>query len=164
MDRHGPPPCEVDVVHYLQSRVVERYPDPPLLVVVVVVFYRRFKIKTVAGQDDFASMHEAVTRRYKRLQKEKQVMPDLVVVDGGAGQVSAAGSALKALNLEIPLIGLAKENEEIYLPNEATPRKLDVNSRGMLLLRQIRDATHNFALRYNIKRRQMNLRNQFTKK
>ena len=125
--------------------------------------YRRFKIKTVAGQDDFAAMHEAVTRRYKRLLDEKTAMPDLVVVDGGAGQVSAAKVALKSLGLELPLIGLAKEHEEIYLPNEGTPRKFDENSAMMLLLRQIRDAAHNFAVRYNRKRRQMKMRNEFRK-
>ena len=126
--------------------------------------YRRFKIKNVKGQNDFAAMQEAVTRRYKRLQDEKQSMPDLVMVDGGAGQVSAAHSALTALKLEIPLMGLAKEHEEIYLPNEETPRKFDENTRMMLLLRQIRDATHNFAVRYQRKRRQIQMRKQFDKK
>jgi excinuclease ABC subunit C len=126
--------------------------------------YRRFKIKNVSGQDDFAAMQEAVTRRYKRLLDEKVAMPDLVVVDGGAGQVGAANLALKALGLELPLIGLAKEHEEIYLPDERTPRKFDPNSRMMLLLRQIRDATHNFAVRYNRKRRQMKMRDEFGKK
>ena len=126
--------------------------------------YRRFKIKTVTGQDDFAAMHEAVTRRYKRLLEEKKLMPDLLIVDGGAGQVSAAYSALKKLELELPLIGLAKEHEEIYLPNEETPRRFDTNSRMMLLLRQIRDSAHHFAVRYNRKRRQMQLKEQFKKK
>ena len=124
--------------------------------------YRRFKIKKVSGQDDFAAMQEAVARRYKRLLDEKLSMPDLVVVDGGAGQVGAAHSALKSLGLELPLIGLAKEHEEIYLPNERSPRKFESNSRMMLLLRQIRDATHNFAVRYNRKRRQMKMRTQFS--
>ena len=126
--------------------------------------YRRFKIKTVTGQDDFAAMHEAVTRRYRRLLDEKQPMPDLVVVDGGAGQVSAAQSALRKLELELSLIGLAKENEEVYLPNEGAARKFETNSRMMLLLRQIRDSAHDFAVRYNRKRRQMELRKQFNKK
>jgi excinuclease ABC subunit C len=125
--------------------------------------YRRFKIKNVEGQDDFAAMQEAVTRRYKRLLAEKLVMPDLVVVDGGAGQVGAANSALKSLGLELALIGLAKEHEEIYLPNEKAPRKFNANSRMMLLLRQIRDAAHNFAVRYNRKRRQMKMRDEFRK-
>ena len=126
--------------------------------------YRRFKMKQVSGQDDFAAMHEAVTRRYRRLRDEKLLMPDLVMVDGGAGQVSAAHSALMSLGIDLQLIGLAKENEEIYLPNEKMPRKFDVNSNMMLLLRQIRDATHNFAVRYHRKRRQMQMRDRFSKK
>jgi excinuclease ABC subunit C len=125
--------------------------------------YRRFKIKNVSGQDDFAAMKEAVTRRYKRLLDENQQMPDLVMVDGGAGQVGAAQSALQSLGLKLPLIGLAKEHEEIYLLNETSPKKFESNSRMMLLLRQIRDATHNFAIRYNRKRRQMKMKQQFNK-
>ena len=73
-------------------------------------------------------------------------MPDLVIVDGGAGQVAAARFGSKISWVSIPLIGLAKENEEIYLPDEKVPRQFDVNSRMMLLLRQIRDATHDFAV------------------
>ena len=120
--------------------------------------YRKFKIKTVVGQDDFASMGEVVARRYKRLSEEKASMPDLVVIDGGPGQVAAAKSALVSLGLQIPLIGLAKEHEEIYLPDEATPLKFDKNSRMMLFLRKVRDETHRFSLGYNQKRRQMKLR------
>lgn len=123
--------------------------------------YRRFKIKSITGQDDFAAIHEVVTRRYKRLLKENLLMPDLVVVDGGAGQVSTANLALKSLGLQLPLIGLAKEKEEIYLPEENVPRQFDTNSRMMLLLRQVRDAAHNFALGYNRKRRQMKMRGEF---
>lgn len=126
--------------------------------------YRRYKMKNVSGQNDFAAMHEVVTRRYRRLRDEKSLIPDLVMVDGGAGQVSAAYSALTSLGLALPLVGLAKEYEEIYLPNENLPRKFDRNSRMMLLLRQIRNATHNFAVRYQRKRRQMQMRNQFDKK
>jgi excinuclease ABC subunit C len=123
--------------------------------------YRKFKIKTVTGQDDFASVKEVVTRRYKRLMEEKAQIPDLVVIDGGPGQVSAAEAALKSLGLQLPLIGLAKEHEEIYLPNESAPRRADKNSRMMLLLRQMRDAAHDFSVRYNIKRRQMKMREEF---
>jgi len=126
--------------------------------------YRKFKIKTVVGQDDFASMGEVVARRYKRLSEEKASMPDLVVIDGGPGQVAAAKSALVSLGLQIPLIGLAKEHEEIYLPDEATPLKFDKNSRMMLFLRKVRDETHRFSLGYNQKRRQMKLRSEFEKK
>jgi excinuclease ABC subunit C len=123
--------------------------------------YRKFKIKTVMGQDDFASMNEVVTRRYKRLQEEDAQMPDLIIIDGGPGQVSAAQAALNALKLKISMIGLAKENEEIYKPNEQTPIQLDKNSRMMLLIRQIRDATHDFSLGYNRKRREMQMRDEF---
>jgi excinuclease ABC subunit C len=126
--------------------------------------YRKFKIKTVVGQDDFASMNEVVNRRYKRLKDENAQMPDLIIIDGGPGQVSAAQAALNTLQLKISLIGLAKENEEIYKPNEQTPIQLDKNSRMMLLIRQIRDATHDFSLGYNRKRRQMQLRDEFAPK
>jgi excinuclease ABC subunit C len=123
--------------------------------------YRKFKIKTFKGQDDFASVNEVVTRRYKRLIEEKTSLPDLVMIDGGPGQVSAAKAALQMLGLQLPLIGLAKEHEEIYLPNESAPRNFNKNSKMMLLLRKIRDATHDFSLGYNIKRRQMKIREEF---
>ena len=123
--------------------------------------YRKFRIRTLTGQDDFAAVNEVVIRRYKRLIEEKARLPDLVVIDGGPGQVNAAKTALKSLGLQIPLIGLAKEHEEIYLPDETAPRRFDKNSRMMLLLRQIRDATHNFSLGYNLKRRQMKMRDEF---
>ena len=126
--------------------------------------YRRFKMKTVNRQNDFAALHEVVTRRYKRLLNEKMLMPDLVIVDGGSVQVNAANKALKSLGLELPLVGLAKEHEEIHLPNEDVPRQFFTNSRMMLLLRQIRDTAHNFAVRYNRKRRQMKMRNEFEAK
>jgi excinuclease ABC subunit C len=84
-----------------------------------------------------------------------------VVIDGGPGQVSAAKAALQTLGLQLPLIGLAKEHEEIYLPDEAAPRNFDKNNRMMLLLRKIRDAAHDFSLGYNRKRRQMKIREEF---
>lgn len=123
--------------------------------------YRKFKIKTFKGQDDFAAVNEVVTRRYKRLLEEKSQLPDLVVIDGGPGQVGAAKAALQSLGLQLPLIGLAKEHEEIYLPGESAPRCLDKNSKMMLLLRRIRDASHEFSLGYNRKRRQMKIREEF---
>ena len=125
--------------------------------------YRRFKIKTVSGQDDFAAINEAVTRRYRRLLDENLSMPDLVIVDGGLGQVTVAQSAINSLGIEIPLVGLAKEHEEIYLPESRIPMCLDVNSKMMLFIRQIRDTAHNFAVRYNRKRRQMKMRDDFKK-
>jgi excinuclease ABC subunit C len=123
--------------------------------------YRRFKIKTFMGQDDFAAVNEVVARRYKRLVEEKSQLPDLVLIDGGPGQVNAAKAAMQTLGLQLPLIGLAKEREEIYLPDESAPRIFDKNSRMMLLLRRIRDAAHDFSLSYNLKRRQMKTREEF---
>jgi excinuclease ABC subunit C len=123
--------------------------------------YRKFKIKTFKGQDDFAAVNEVVTRRYKRLIEEKTPLPDLVMIDGGPGQVSAAKAALQTLGLQLPLIGLAKEHEEIYLPDESAPRNFSKNSKMMLLLRKTRDAAHDFSLGYNIKRRQMKIREEF---
>ena len=123
--------------------------------------YRKFKIKTFQGQDDFAGVNEVVARRYKRQIEEKNPLPDLVVIDGGPGQVSAAKAAMQSMGLQIPLIGLAKEHEEIYLPDESAPRVFDQNSRMMLLLRRIRDAAHEFSLGYNRKRRQMKIREEF---
>jgi excinuclease ABC subunit C len=125
--------------------------------------YRKFRIKNVIGQDDFASVNEVVSRRYKRLIEEKADLPDLVVIDGGPGQVGAAKTALQSLGLQLPLIGLAKEHEEIYIPNNSTPLLFYKNSRMMLFLRQVRDETHRFALGYNLKRREMKLRNEFEK-
>ncbi|WGM88440.1 MAG: excinuclease ABC subunit UvrC [Candidatus Bathyarchaeum tardum] len=126
--------------------------------------YRRFKIKTVKGQDDFASMQEAVTRRYRRLINEDSPLPDLIVVDGGPGQVSSATSALKSLGLQVPIIGLAKKYEEIFLPEETVPRRFKKNIRMMLLLRKIRDAAHNFSISYSRKRKEMQTKEEFNAK
>jgi excinuclease ABC subunit C len=126
--------------------------------------YRKFKLRTVLEQDDFASMNEIVLRRYTRLVNEKGRLPDLVVVDGGPGQVSSAKAALHSLGLQIPLIGLAKENEEVYLPGESTPRIYNRTGKMMLLLRHIRDEAHRFSIGYNIKRRQMKMRDEFSGK
>jgi len=125
--------------------------------------YRKFKIKTFIGQDDFAAVNEVVARRYKRLLEEKSPLPNLVMIDGGPGQVSAAKAALQTLGLQIPIIGLAKEHEEIYLSDDTSPKIFDKNSRMMLLLRKIRDAAHEFSLSYNLKRRQMKIREEFKK-
>jgi excinuclease ABC subunit C len=118
--------------------------------------YRRFRIKGVFQQDDFACMAEVIKRRYTRLKKEidlkKQniLLPDLIVVDGGLGQVNAAYSVLKELNLEkIPIIGLAKKLEEIYRPGNFTPLVLDHSLGALKLLQRIRDESHRFANNYN---------------
>ncbi len=123
--------------------------------------YRRFRMRTVFTPDDPASMREVVRRRYTRLSERKERMPDLVIVDGGPTQVGAAKEAMRSLGLKLPLIGIAKENEEIYLPDESSPRQFDRNGRMMLLIRRIRDETHRFAISYNRKRRQMKMRKEF---
>jgi len=124
--------------------------------------YRKFKIKyTKDKNDDFASMSEVVYRRYKRLKNERSEYPDLIIIDGGLGQLNASLKSLKALGLKIPIIAIAKEREEIYTPNDNTPMQFDNNSKMMLLLREIRDSVHRFVLSYNKKRRDMRLREEF---
>ncbi len=126
--------------------------------------YRRYRIRTVAGQDDFASMKEVIARRYRRLLDEKVTLPDMVIVDGGPGQVAMADQALSSMGLHLPIIGLAKEHEELYLPGNPSPLRFDKNSRMVLLLRRIRDEAHRFSLSYNVKRRHMKLRKEFETK
>ncbi|HTX20504.1 MAG TPA: excinuclease ABC subunit UvrC [Candidatus Aquilonibacter sp.] len=112
--------------------------------------YRRFKIKTVEGQDDFASMAEVVKRRYSRLQREKKLLPDLILIDGGKGQLNAAVGELKKLGLEkIPVIGLAKEFEEIYLPGKSEPLRPGLEHPAVKLLQRLRDECHRVANSYN---------------
>jgi len=124
--------------------------------------YRKFKIKSTVGkQDDFAAMGEVVYRRYKRLKNERTEYPNLIIIDGGPGQLNMALRSLKHLGLKIPIISIAKREEEIYIPNEKEPLKFDKNSKMMLLLREIRDSVHDFVLGYNKKRREMKLRDEF---
>jgi excinuclease ABC subunit C len=112
--------------------------------------YRRFKIKTVIGQDDFASMAEVVHRRYSRLKREAKPMPDLILVDGGKGQLGMACAELKKLGLEkTPVIGLAKEFEEIYLPEKSLPLRLGLDHPAVKLLQRLRDECHRVANSYN---------------
>jgi excinuclease ABC subunit C len=120
--------------------------------------YRRFRIKSVEGIDDFASMREVVTRRYRRLAKEDQVFPDLVLIDGGKGQLNAAREAFQALFLEPPgLISLAKREEEIYRLEENEPLKLSRTSAALRLLQYVRDEAHRFAQHYHHLLRQRRL-------
>lgn len=117
--------------------------------------YRRFKIKSVSGQDDFASMHEVVSRRFSRLQREQQPMPDLVLIDGGKGQLAAAVQALTELGLtKIQIVGLAKKLEEIYRPGESEPFNLPKTSSALHLLQQVRDEVHRYAITYHRQVRQ----------
>ncbi|MGD1088044.1 MAG: excinuclease ABC subunit UvrC [Verrucomicrobiota bacterium] len=112
--------------------------------------YRRFKIKTVGGQDDFASVAEVVQRRYSRLLRESKLPPDLILIDGGKGQLNAACAELRKLGLEkIPVIGLAKEFEEIYLPGKSEPLRLGLNHPAVKLLQRVRDESHRVANSYN---------------
>jgi excinuclease ABC subunit C len=115
--------------------------------------YRSFHIRSVDGVDDFASMSEAVTRRYRRLRDESAEMPDLVLIDGGVGQLNAAMAAVDSLDLELPIIGLAKREEEIWLPGASEPLRLDASDPAHLVLRQARDEAHRFAVSRHRKRR-----------
>ncbi|MCK4716605.1 MAG: excinuclease ABC subunit C, partial [Candidatus Marinimicrobia bacterium] len=112
--------------------------------------YRRYKIKTVKGIDDFAMMSEVVRRRYSRQLKEKNELPNLIVIDGGKGQLSVANRILKELRLDsIPIIGLAKKLEEIFLHDQHAPIILPRNSLSLTLLQRIRDEAHRFAITYH---------------
>ncbi|MBP7866470.1 MAG: excinuclease ABC subunit UvrC [Acidobacteria bacterium] len=119
--------------------------------------YRRFRVRASDGSapDDFAAMREVVGRRYARLREEGKPLPDLVLVDGGAGQVSAAAEALAGLGLAgvLPLCGLAKREEEIHRPGGAEPLRLPRSSPALRLLQRLRDEAHRFAVAYHRKRR-----------
>src|SRR5712675_2545011 len=119
--------------------------------------YRKFIIRTVQGVDDFASMREVVTRRYKRIQDEKKSMPSLVLIDGGLGQLHAAAEALEALEIiNQPLASIAKREEILYVyGQEKDPIALDHHSPVLHLIQQIRDEAHRFAVTFHRKRRQM---------
>src|SRR5574344_1470163 len=112
--------------------------------------YREFRLKTTDGIiDDFASMREATTRRYTRLVNEDKELPDLILIDGGIGQVDAVQGVLDALHLDIPIAGLAKRDEEIYKPHDSTPITLPKRSDALRLLQRVRDETHRFATSRN---------------
>lgn len=116
--------------------------------------YRKFKIKGLAEQDDFAAIHEVVTRYLTRRRDEGDPLPDLMVIDGGKGQLSAAVEAATALGLEqIPIVSLAKREEEVFLPGRADSLRLSRRSPSLRLLQRARDEAHRFGLAYNRKRR-----------
>lgn len=119
--------------------------------------YRKFIIKTVQGVDDFASMREVITRRYKRLRDEQKELPSLILVDGGLGQLHAAAQALEELEIiNQPLASIAKREEIIYvLGQEDDPVVLDHHSPVLHLVQLIRDEAHRFAVTFHRKRRQM---------
>ena len=117
--------------------------------------YRHFNIKTVVGPDDFASMEEVVYRRYKRLLDEQQPLPELIVVDGGKGQLSSAVKSLDKLKLrgKVAIIGIAKRLEEIYFPGDSVPLYLDKRSESLKLIQQLRDEAHRFGITHHRKQR-----------
>jgi len=113
--------------------------------------YRHFNIKTVQGPDDFASMAEVVLRRYSRMLEENQQLPQLIIIDGGKGQLSSAVESLKKLDLigKIAIIGIAKRLEEIYFPGDSVPLYLDKNSESLKLIQQARDEAHRFGISFH---------------
>jgi len=115
--------------------------------------YRSFNIRDVAGVDDFAAIAEAVTRRYRRLRDERREMPDLVLIDGGVGQLNAAMAALDAIQVELPLAAIAKREELVWLPGSSEPLRLDRSDPAHLVLRQARDEAHRFAVSRHRRRR-----------
>ena len=117
--------------------------------------YRHFNIETVKGPDDFASMEEVVTRRYSRMIAEGMTLPQLVVIDGGKGQLSAAVEALRKLNLygSMTIIGIAKRLEEIYFPQDSVPLYLDKKGETLRIIQQARDEVHRFGITHHRKRR-----------
>jgi len=119
--------------------------------------YRRFKIESVEGIDDFASIAEVVHRRYSRLLEDKHEMPDLIIIDGGKGQLSSAFQELRKLKLRIPMISIAKREEEIYVPGLKHPLPIKKDEKASLFVQEIRDEAHRFAITYNRLLRQKSL-------
>ncbi|HLT32764.1 MAG TPA: excinuclease ABC subunit UvrC [Aquaticitalea sp.] len=117
--------------------------------------YRHFNIKTVVGPDDFASMEEVVFRRYKRLLEEKQPLPQLIIIDGGKGQLSSALKSLERLNLRgrIAIIGIAKRLEELFYPDDPIPLYLDKKSETLKVIQQLRNEAHRFGIEHHRNRR-----------
>jgi excinuclease ABC subunit C len=117
--------------------------------------YRHFNIKTVEGPDDFASMEEVIHRRYKRMLDEALPLPQLIVIDGGKGQLSAAVSSLEKLGLrgKIAVIGIAKRLEELYYPDDPLPLYIDKKSETLRIIQQLRDEVHRFGITHHRKRR-----------
>jgi excinuclease ABC subunit C len=118
--------------------------------------YRHYNIKTVEGPDDFASMEEVIYRRYKRLLDENKELPQLIIVDGGKGQLSSALESLEKLDLrgKISIIGIAKKLEEIYFPKDSIPIYIDKRSETLKLIQQMRDEAHRFGITHHRKRRE----------
>jgi excinuclease ABC subunit C len=117
--------------------------------------YRHYNVKTVTGINDFATMKEVVFRRYKRLTEEEKDLPQLIIIDGGKGQLSAAMESIRELNLEgkSTVVGLAKNEEEIFFPGDKESVKLPYNSESLMLIRRIRDEVHRFGISFHRKKR-----------
>ncbi|HLP33868.1 MAG TPA: excinuclease ABC subunit UvrC [Bacteroidia bacterium] len=117
--------------------------------------YRHFNVRTVEGPDDFATMREVIHRRYKRAVEEKQALPQLIIIDGGKGQLSAAVESLKELGVygKVTVVGIAKRLEELYFPDDELPLYLDKKSETLRVIQQIRDEAHRFGITHHRKRR-----------
>jgi excinuclease ABC subunit C len=113
--------------------------------------YRHFKIKTVEGSDDFASMTEVVFRRYRRLLDEGETLPQLIIIDGGKGQLSASVKSLEELGIldQVTVIGIAKRLEEIFFPNDSVPIYINKKSESLKLIQQARNEAHRFAITFH---------------
>jgi len=111
--------------------------------------YRRFRIRTVEGIDDFAAIAEVVKRRYCRLLDEHAAMPDLVIIDGGKGQLAAARDTIASLGIDLQVISIAKREEEVYVPGEVLPLRIDKKGVALRYIQEIRDEAHRFAVIYN---------------
>ena len=120
--------------------------------------YRIFNVKTVVGPNDFATMEEVVFRRYKRLKEENEPLPQLIIIDGGKGQLSSAVESLKKLDLygKIPVIGIAKRLEELFYPEDEFPLYIDKKSETLRIIQQLRDEAHRFGITHHRKRRSRN--------
>ena len=120
--------------------------------------YRIFNVKTVEGPNDFATMEEVIFRRYKRLLDENEPLPNLIIIDGGKGQLSSAIASLRKLNLygKIPVIGIAKRLEELYYPNDEFPLYIDKKSETLKIIQQLRDEAHRFGITNHRNRRSKN--------
>ena len=127
--------------------------------------YRHFNIKTVSGADDFASMEEVVYRRYKRLKEEALPLPQLIIIDGGKGQLSSAVKSLKKLELygKIAIAGIAKRLEEIYMPEDTFPLLISKKSPSLKLVQKLRNEAHRFAITFHRKKRSTgSIKSEFT--
>jgi excinuclease ABC subunit C len=117
--------------------------------------YRHFNVKTVEGPNDFATMEEAVFRRYRRMLEEGATLPQLIVIDGGKGQLSSAVKSLKSLGIEkqVTIIGIAKRLEEIFYPEDPYPMYLDKRSESLKIIQNLRDEAHRFGITFHRKKR-----------